>query len=341
MLIHAHAAVVRAPQHPSLPLPLPLTPSIKPHYHIAAHHPLPPPSRSPHIVLLASPYLNPGPITLCLHDRGLSVLMVDADVFFRSTGLASMVSFIADRHREYDFLVTDNGFARPESYDDLNWGVAWLGKSSIATGLIDCLLHTWDSPVFSGVNYSTRREINHPYWRRSQPRVNHLLEVAITGRAVSAPRVCTFPRNLVRNAWAHLSGYPSVFHKLACARVDGLTNAPAYRPGAPARRLLSYSVPSDASPHEQRDALGRAFYLAARSNRTLVLPQAFFHGKRYDFCRLYDISLTLGTDPMDTRFMSRQEASAQGRCLRERATTPPPPPYDRGVQRCPTVFVTF
>jgi hypothetical protein len=197
--------------------------------------------------------------------------------------------------------------------------VAWLGNSSTATRLIDCLLNAWDSPVFSGVNYSIQREINHPYWRRSQPRVNHLLEVAVTGGAVAAPRVCTFPRNLVRNALAHLSGYPSVFHKLACARVDGLTYALAYRPGGPSRRLLSYAVPRDASPHEQRDALGRAFDLAARSNRTLVLPQAFFHGEQYNFCRLYDISHILGTDPMDTRFMSRQEASAQegGACESE------------------------
>ena len=104
----------------------------------------------------------------------------------------------------------------------------------------------------------------------------------------SKPRLCTFPHWLESTAWKHMSGYPSVLFKLSCARVEGYTHAHAYGPGSRRERLLAYAVPPNATPHQQRDALLRAFDLAEYANRTVVLPPALYGGRQYPFCRLFD-----------------------------------------------------
>ena len=59
----------------------------------------------------------------------------------------------------------------PQVYDDLNWGFVWMGGSTRSVRLLNCLLDAWNHSSFTG---ATSAFVN--FHRRSQPRVNHLLE---------------------------------------------------------------------------------------------------------------------------------------------------------------------
>ena len=59
------------------------------------------------------------------------------------------------------------GYFSGQVYDDLNWGFVWMGGSPRSVLLLDCLLESWEHVSFVG---------HSNFHRRSQPRINHLLE---------------------------------------------------------------------------------------------------------------------------------------------------------------------
>lgn len=241
---------------------------------------------------------------LMLLERNHSVLMLDADVFLRTGGMAKLLDFIQHGVGGHDFALMSNN-ERKEAYDDLNWGVAWMRPSRTSKHLLRCLLGEWDHHAFSDPRTGS-------YGRRSQPRVNHLIESSLMrgGGSSAAPRACTFPEKLAKRALKHMTGYPSVKHKLACARVMGL-HQPARKSWG--RPQLRYRVPIDASSWHQRNALLAAAQLARSTNRTLVLPRAVFQGKTVGFCELFDIA-AMNLTCTDC-FLSKTEAiSSGGKC---------------------------
>ena len=270
--------------------------------------------------------------------RSYSVLMLDADVFLREAGMAQLLGYLrAGAMVGYDFALMNNQYPRREAYDDLNWGVAWITPSDTSKHLLSCLLGEWDHHAFSDPRTGS-------YGLRSQPRVNHLIESSLMrggGRGAnrSPPRVCTLPDALTRRALKHMTGYPTVAHKLTCARTMGLhqvtkalvvesrvewvsraamrlarykvlTTTTQVTGSAWTRspqRQLWYRVPDDASPSQQRDALLVAARLARDLNRTLVLPRAVFQGKPVKFCEVFDfIAMGLGN------FFTQAEAATAG-----------------------------
>ena len=233
--------------------------------------------------------------------RNYSVLMLDADVFLREAGMSRLLSFIRAGVGGHDFALMSNG-RRPEAYDDLNWGVAWMSPSETSKHLLSCLLGTWDHYAFSDPRAGS-------YGLRSQPRVNHLIESSMMrgGGPSRAPLVCTLPDKLVAGTLKHMTGYPTVEHKLTCARTMGLHQVTGSSWSRNPHRQLWYRVPNHASPSRQRNAVLTAARLAHDLNRTLVLPGAVFRGKPARFCELFDfVGMHLG------RFLTEREAATAG-----------------------------
>ena len=233
--------------------------------------------------------------------RNYSVLMLDADVFLREAGMARLLGFLRTGVVGYDFALMNN-HPRPEAYDDLNWGVAWMSPSETSKHLLSCLLGAWDHHAFSDPRTGS-------YGLRSQPRVNHLIESSLMrgGGASRAPRVCMLPDELTERALMHMTGYPTVEHKITCARTMGLHQVTGSAWTRSPQRQLWYRVPEDASPQQQRDALIAAARLASELNRTLVLPGALFRGRPVAFCALFDfVGMRLGS------FFTQAEAATAG-----------------------------
>ena len=233
--------------------------------------------------------------------RNYSVLMLDADVFLRKAGIAKLLGFLRTSVVGYDFALMSNG-RRREAYDDLNWGVAWMSPSETSKHLLSCLLGEWDHHAFSDPRTGS-------YGLRSQPRVNHLLESSLMhgGGASSAPRVCTLPNELTKRTLKHMTGYPTVQHKITCARTMGLHQVNGSAWTRSPQRQLWYQVPDHSSPSHQRNALIVAARLARDLNRTLVLPGSVFRGKPVRFCALFDfVAMRLGN------FFTRGEAAMAG-----------------------------
>ena len=234
--------------------------------------------------------------------RNYAVLMLDADVFLREAGMANVLSFLRTSVTGYDFVLMNNLFPRREAYDDLNWGVAWMSPSKTSKHLLSCLLGEWDHHAFSDPRTGS-------YGLRSQPRVNHLIESSLMrgGGASSAPRVCTLPNELTKRTLKHMTGYPTVEHKLTCARTMGLHQVTGNAWTRSPQRQLWYRVPDHASPSHQRNALIVAARLARELNRTLVLPRALFQGTSVEFCTLFDfVGMRLGS------FFTQAEAATAG-----------------------------
>ena len=233
--------------------------------------------------------------------RNYSVLMLDADVFLHEAGMAKLLSFLRTSMVEYDFALANN-HPRREAYDDLNWGVAWMSPSETSKHLLSCLLGEWDHHAFRDPRTGS-------YGLRSQPRVNHLIESSLMrgGGASRALRVCTLPNELTKRTLKHMTGYPTVEHKLTCARTMGLHQVTGSAWTRKPQRQLWYRVPDHASPSHQRNAIIIAARLARDLNRTLVLPGAVFRGKPVGFCKLFDfVGMHLGS------FFTQAEAATAG-----------------------------
>ena len=102
-----------------------------------------------------------------LLDGGQSVLMHDADAFFRPGGLRDLLGYLGVLGAT-DFAVSDNG-ARDEVFDDLNWGLVWMAANQRTISMLECLLGMWDHYAFTAKSGA--------FFRRSQPRINHLIEI--------------------------------------------------------------------------------------------------------------------------------------------------------------------
>ena len=233
--------------------------------------------------------------------RNYYVLMLDADVFLREAGMAKLLGFLQTSVVGYDFALMNNN-PRREAYDDLNWGVAWISPSETSKHLLSCLLGEWDHHAFGDPRTGS-------YGLRSQPRVNHLIESSLMrgGGASSAPRVCMLPNELTSRTLKHMTGYPTVQHKITCARTMGLHQVTGSAWTRSPQRQLWYRVPDHASPSHQRNALIVAARLARDLNRTLVLPESVFRGKPVEFCTLFDfVGMRLGS------FFTQAEAATAG-----------------------------
>lgn len=213
---------------------------------------------------------------LFLLENGKNVFMHDADVLFMKDGMKALFEYIRGLHHlAYDFVVQDNG-VRKVSYDGLNWGFVWMHNTKASRALLQCTLDRWDSPAF-GCN-RTQSDCS-PYYKRSQPRINHILELASMNKMCS---VCKFPAISSFKA-KHMSGYPSTAAKLTCAKGDGYL-----------RDVLSatvaYSVPAGTSIVAQRRALIGALHIAKLAGIKLEAPRAHFAGEFHNFCSVFDVS---------------------------------------------------
>lgn len=269
--------------------------------------------------------------------RGNDVLMHDADVFFRPGGLLTTLRLARAQQssaRPVDFLLQPNG-RRRESYDDLNWGVAFISSTRRAASVLECMLDTWTHSAFRGHKRSW-------YHARSQPRINHILEAAIANAATPAaePTVCTFPQGLFadwgreRDAVAtplgyegakagtvvHFTAHGSTARKLQCAKAEALlSDTPSN-----AHRRIVFAPPRSATPTEQAQALAAAVHLAVAVDATVSLPPASLPsnggdgaGRRVPLCRLLDIAslplhITAATLPAATllSICAREERGA-------------------------------
>lgn len=194
--------------------------------------------------------------------RGLaaSILMHDADVFFRRGGLLAMARLVRSLPH-VDFALSDNGPRRSEAFEDLNWGLAWISGSATSLSLLDCALAEWNHPAFD-------RPSDRPasfaafYFSRSQPRLNHILESAIAANGRIAPRVCTFVRRDQDKALRHMTGMAGAHAKLICARAENVSRLPEpWGKGC----VLAYTPPLDATP--------RAACCARRGASAALRPQ--------------------------------------------------------------------
>ena len=213
-----------------------------------------------------------------------SILMHDGDVFFRPGGLVLMLNFVRSA-ASMDFVISHNGH-RTVDYDDLNWGMVWISGSIISKRLLSCVLSEWDHASFTATG---------SYWQRSQPRLNHLIEVHLENSArADQMRLCTLPVDLVNRSFRHMSSVPTARSKIICAVALGLlpTYLPAAEagtvmPGAALPPALAYTVPATASAKQQQLALGAAIILARERGRAVALPMAFKDGKPVPFCSLF------------------------------------------------------
>ena len=240
-----------------------------------------------------------------LLQRGRSVLMHDADVFFRPGGLATVMRWLNRTWESsgMDFAVQDNG-RREEAYDDLNWGFVWMSGSKNSVRLIGCTLAAWTHRAFA-----PPKEIPHSsYHARSQPRINHVLEAAMAAARSPAdvPRTCLFPSTLLARAMRHLSGYANAGQKLMCARAEGVLDDPS----AGLQGRLLYAVPINASVVDQKRALSAALTLGEVLQHGVIIPPAVFAHRRVPFCQLFDAN----TLPMERMTRGVQTAMRRELC---------------------------
>ena len=225
---------------------------------------------------------------LRLAKEGYSVLMHDGDVFYRPGGLPRLVAFLATVQHSMEVAILHNG-ARKEIFDDLNWGVVWLSGSRRTRLLLECLLASWDHAAFQGTG---------SYFRRSQPRVNHLLERHFESTPRDQQmRLCTLPRAVAHASFAHMSGHTLPRSKMICAvagdvlasyvpeKVSATVAEDAAQPSA-----LSYVAPVNATLLQQQAALSAAIRVARASGRALALPTVRIgrSAKRAPFCSVFD-----------------------------------------------------
>ena len=255
--------------------------------------------------------------------EGRSVIMQDADAIFYPGGLRSVLKFISSAFvhetqasnsvaTKPDFIVQNNG-DRDKVFDDLNWGFSFMRSSDTTIHLLECLLQNWDHYAF--VAPSIKGDRRDTYFLRSQPRINHILELAIArgsnnlvtnwtipnsqlGKVSRSPTVCTFPRKVLNTGVRHMTGFSDANYKLICARSEGLLKSAS-------DHYLAYDVPPEASPLEQRAALTAALDLAIPMGYKVALPWAYDqHGKEVPFCMLFFFA---NTERFRGRLSSRME----------------------------------
>ena len=217
---------------------------------------------------------------LSLLDEGYSVFMHDADVLFRPSGLMNLTKYASwvmnnQRLKKFTFLIQDNG-ARDTAFDGLNWGFVWMTNTPSAKGILRCTLERWNDPAFGCVSKGPCND----YYLRSQPRISHILELAISSeRDVSA---CMLPEISTFNA-VHLTGYPSVASKLTCAKALGILRE---RQAVP---TVAYVVPPEADIFAQKQVLQVALYLADSFGAKVEIPATFYKSQPIEFCDIFDV----------------------------------------------------
>ena len=227
-----------------------------------------------------------------------SVLMHDGDVFFKRGGLSSMLALVRNVGLQ-DFVVSDNHFPRREVYDDLNWGFVWISGSRLTSLTLRCLLATWEHSSFNGSG---------SFFRRSQPRINRLLETHFEHAAESRVRLCSLPGTFARRTFTHMSKMKRARAKIICAVSEGAL--PKHFPSnggvkLNVSRTLSYDVPPMASIALQRKALSAALAIALASGRALHLPRVHTNdGARVEFCSLFDV----GSIPLDAALLPPEKS---------------------------------
>lgn len=208
-----------------------------------------------------------------LLSEGYDVLMHDADVLFKEAGLEHVMSYWSSHGHNYDFMVQDNGI-RKVNFDGLNWGFVFMRSTKSSISLLSCTLERWDDPAFG-----CGKKRCDSYYLRSQPRINHILELAL--RSPRGISVCKLPA-LKSFGAVHMTGYPTVAAKLTCAKAAGfLFNASIHR--------IAYDVPSSADVPSQRIALQNAVAIATQLGAKLEIPKAFVDREEQNFCRLFDV----------------------------------------------------
>ena len=211
-------------------------------------------------------------------ESGHTVLMHDADVLFDEYGLRLVSSYLDDIWRKednYDFMVQDNG-SRDTAYDGLNWGFVWMNTTTRAKSVVRCTLDRWHDDAF-GCSSNQRCE---DYYKRSQPRINHVLELSILSpRAVKACKLAS----LSTFSTFHMTGYPTVEKKLVCAKESGYLKVASHN-------RLSYRVPRTSSLLQQRRALQVGLLLARSLDAKLELPAVYFAEETQKLCSIFDVS---------------------------------------------------
>ena len=210
-------------------------------------------------------------------EAGYHVFMHDADVLFETSGMKLLLEYIK-RHQQksssYDFMIQDNG-SRDTAYDGLNWGFAWMSNTTNAIATLRCTLERWNDSAFGCPAHG----VCNSYYKRSQPRINHILELGTVFRNVSA---CKLP-DLSTFKAIHMTGYPTVAIKLTCAKSLG------YIRDTYSGRI-AYRVPNNSKLSEQRRALIAALNYARTNKVKVEIPEVFYSGRKISFCDAFDVS---------------------------------------------------
>ena len=214
--------------------------------------------------------------------NGYDVLLHDADVFFLEESIALFMSFVEqlqEAGRDYELIIQDNG-ARKDTYDRLNWGFSWMKSTQRNHDLLQCTIERWDDQAFQ----CSKPGCNEHYSRRSQPRINHIIESSIEG-AGKTPRLCMLSNKYLQTIGIkHFTGYSSAQSKKTCSKSQGYLMS--QRVGS---TTVMYEVPSSATLSEQRLALINALNYAHATRRKLQIPKVYWNHDNADFCLAFDI----------------------------------------------------
>jgi len=212
---------------------------------------------------------------------GRSVLMHDADVLFQADGLENIARYLGavrEASSRYNFMVQDNG-QRKENYDGLNWGFVWMESSTPSIATLECTLERWEDQAFG----CGTRDNCHSYYLRSQPRINHVLELAMASSKRQTVSACRLPP-LKSFGIVHMTGYPTVAAKLTCAKANG------YIPTNVELPRLAYESSPNVDIFTQRKVLQAAISFAHATGRKLEIPDVFHLGMKRKFCDMFDVS---------------------------------------------------
>jgi len=218
---------------------------------------------------------------MTLLKRGYDVIMHDADAILSLNSiimLSDKVMSVRASNPNIQLIVQDNG-PRKANFDSVNWGFAWIRSSDRNFHTFSCLLQRWDDPAFGCLNMDGCNE----YYLRSQPRINHILELSIASGM--GPDLCLITDAHVKALGVHhMTGYNSALMKITCAKAQG-----ALADLTRAESTLSYNVPKNSTPSGQRHALQVSLFLARRLHRKVQIPESYFDAKPVDFCLLFDL----------------------------------------------------
>jgi len=216
---------------------------------------------------------------LSVMKSGVPVVMHDADVFFLPHGLSHLLTFIQATREQVpglDILAQNNG-RRETAFDDINWGFSWIAPSEPSMNILECTLALWDHHVFEAPHGAERDS----YYLRSQPRINHITELAIK-QNVAPPTIRLFPSDVFLTSVRHMTGYHNTNQKIHCGKAFGLLKMDT-------DRVLGYEVPPSAEPELQRVAFAAALELAESLDRKVAMPAVYYNGHRIPFCMMFHL----------------------------------------------------